>query len=268
MTGQYLLFEDAPPPAPRRPPRTVLWNLWHGCTRHSEGCLNCYVFRRDAMHGIDSTLIRKTRDFLLPVRRDKAGAYVFPPGSLFYTCFTSDFLHPRCDEWRREAWAVMRERADCHFLFLTKRIERLADCLPPGWGGGYDNVTVGATCESQRQADFRLPLFKRCPLKHKIIIHEPLLTAMDISPWLGADIEEVIAGGESGPAARPCRHEWIVSLRGQCERANVTFAFKQTGAVFVKDGRVYHIERRLQHSQAKKAGLDYRRKPEGGGGCA
>ena len=37
---------------------------------------------------------------------------------------------------------------------------------------------------------------------------------------------------------------------------NVSFWFKQTGAKFVKDGRLYHIPRQLQHSQARKAGLN------------
>ncbi|MDR3228179.1 MAG: phage Gp37/Gp68 family protein [Puniceicoccales bacterium] len=258
MPEQTFLFPELAPP--RKPPKSTLWNLWHGCTKHSEGCLNCYVFRNDFKHGLDSTTIYKTRNFSLPVSRNKSGEYLFPPQSFFYTCFTSDFLHPKCDEWRRDAWEIMRERSDCHFLFLTKRIERFADCLPPDWGDGYDNVTVGSTCESQRQVDFRLPIFKRCPAKHKIIVHEPILTALDISAYLDREIEEVIAGGESGPRARPCRYEWFVSLREQCERAGVKFGFKQTGAVFVKDGKTYHIERPLQHIQAKKAGLDFQPK--------
>ncbi|NLN07122.1 MAG: hypothetical protein GX167_05830, partial [Firmicutes bacterium] len=44
--------------------------------------------------------------------------------------------------------------------------------------------------------------------------------------------------------------------REQCRRAGVPFYFKQTGAVFRKDGRIYRIPRRLQHAQAHKAGID------------
>ena len=68
-------------------------------------------------------------------------------------------------------------------------------------------------------------------------------------------IERVTCGGESGPDARPCRYEWILSMRDQCAAYRVPFTFKQTGAVFVKDGRTYHIERRLQMAQAKKSGI-------------
>jgi protein gp37 len=269
MAEQMLLFpemrEEPAAAAARvarmsRAPRAVLWNLWHGCDKFSEGCLNCYVFRNDAKIGKDSTLLHKTRDFDLPARRNKNGSFRFPGGSFFWTCFSSDFLHRRCDEWRGEAWAFMRERSDCRFLFLTKRIERFEECLPPDWGAGFENVTVGCTCENQRQTDLRLPIFRRCPIRHKIIIHEPLLSAVDIAPWLDATIEEVAAGGESGATARACRHEWFVSLRDQCAAANVTFRFRQTGAVFIKDGKTYHIPRRLQHAQATKAALDFTRR--------
>jgi protein gp37 len=127
------------------------------------------------------------------------------------------------------------------------------DCLPPDWGAGWEHVSVGVTCETQALADYRLPILKSCPIKHKMIIHEPLLTPMDISAFLGGDIEQVIAGGESGEGARPCHYEWIQALKGQCAREGVYFYFKQTGAVFVKDGKTYRIPRRLQHAQARKA---------------
>jgi len=126
-------------------------------------------------------------------------------------------------------------------------------CLPPDWGAGWDNVTVGVTCETQEIADFRLAVLKKCPIKHKIIIHEPILTHIDISAFLEADIEQVIAGGESGEEARPCHYAWILSLKDQCQKANVDFYFKQTGAIFVKDGKTYRIPRSLQHAQAQKA---------------
>ncbi|MDR3284423.1 MAG: phage Gp37/Gp68 family protein [Treponema sp.] len=258
-TAQLLLFDDQSAASPQSSslsaPQGVTWNLWHGCTKFSEGCRNCYVFRRDRKIGVDSRNIYKTRSFALPVLRNRAGEYKYPAGTLFAACFSSDFLHPQCDLWREEAWAMMRSRRDCRFLFLTKRIERFMDCLPADWGAGWDHVAVGATCETQEIADFRLPIFKDCPIRHKIIIHEPLLSAMDVSAFLDHTIEEVVAGGESGPNARPCRWEWFTALRDQCVRAGVPFTFKQTGAVFVKDGKTYRIPRRLQHSQARRAGL-------------
>jgi protein gp37 len=70
-------------------------------------------------------------------------------------------------------------------------------------------------------------------------------------------VEEVVVGGESGNDARPCRFEWIMEIRNLCVKHNVSFWFKQTGARFIKDGRLYSIRRELQHSQAHKAGIDF-----------
>lgn len=113
-----------------------LWNPWHGCHKLSTGCRHCYVYRGDSKHGKDSSIITKTGQFNLPVRRKKDKTYKIPSGNLVYTCFTSDFLIEEADEWRIEAWKMMRERYDLHFLFITKRIDRLSQCLPPDWGTG------------------------------------------------------------------------------------------------------------------------------------
>lgn len=235
----------------------ITWNLWHGCRKKSEGCKNCYVYRADAKYDRDPTLVHKTANFNLPIARNRKGEYKIPHGTTIWTCFTSDFLFEDADEWRAEAWDMMRERSDCKFVFLTKRIERLAEVLPADWGDGWDNVTVGVTCENQQRVDERLPIFKTLPIKHKLLIHEPLLSAINIEEWLGDDIEEVVAGGESGSEARACDYDWILSIREQCRRKNVTFRFKQTGAKLIKEGKLYTIKRQYQHSQAKKAGIDY-----------
>ena len=44
-----------------------LWNPWHGCTKCSPGCRNCYVYRRDAEFGKDASIVKKTASFNLPV---------------------------------------------------------------------------------------------------------------------------------------------------------------------------------------------------------
>ena len=234
------------------------WNPWHGCKKISEGCRNCYVYRMDGRYGRDSSQAVKTKEFDLPIRKRRDGTYRIEPGTLVYTCFTSDFFLPEADEWRKEAWQIIRQRSDLSFLIITKRIDRFYVSLPEDWGEGYPNVILCCTVENQDRADFRLPVFLRLPIVHKEIICEPLLGQVDLLPYLDNTIERVVAGGESGEAARPCRYEWIESLRKQCEFCRVSFHFKQTGAKFYKDGRLYRIKRKYQHSQAAKAGLDYR----------
>lgn len=236
------------------------WNPWHGCTKISAGCKYCYVYRQDEMYGstVTSSLCRKTAAFDLPIRRKRDRSFKIPPGKIVFTCFTSDFLLKDADEWRGECWQMMKRRSDCIFYFFTKRIDRLEQCLPPDWGDGYENVMIGCTVENQDRADFRLPIFRSLPIRHKAIIASPLLERIDISAYLDETIEEVSTGGESGVNARPCDYDWILDLRRQCVEKNVPFRFHQTGAYFIKDGRMYRIRRGYQLPQARKAGIDFR----------
>lgn len=236
------------------------WNPWHGCTKISPGCKYCYVYRQDEMYGceVSSCVARKTGNFDLPIKKKRDKTWKIPSGRLVFTCFTSDFLLSDADGWRQECWKMMRERSDLWFYFFTKRIDRFLECLPPDWGDGYENVLVGCTVENQQMADYRLPLFRELPIKHKSIIVSPMLGPVVLTPYLDETIEEVAVGGESGVYARPCHYDWILSVREQCIVANVPFRFHQTGAFFVKDGKTYRVKRCFQLSQAHKANIDYR----------
>lgn len=150
---------------------------------------------------------------------------------------------------------MMATRQDLTFFLTTKRVERIAQCLPEDWGDGYENVIICCTVESQKQADRRLPTYLALPLKHKTLICEPLLSPLDLRPYLQG-IEKVIVGGESGEQARTCNYVWVLAIRKQCIQANVSFLFKQTGANFVKGGKRYNVPRKIQQSQAKKANID------------
>lgn len=237
----------------------AIWNPWHGCRKISPGCLNCYVYRRDAEFGKDSSIVTKTAAFHLPVKRNRQKEYKLQPdGEPVFACMTSDFFLEEADEWRNEAWGMIRERQDLDFVIITKRIHRFLDCIPLDWGDGYDNVTIICTCEDQARADSRLPIFLKLPMKHKQVIHEPMLGPIDIRRYLASgQIEQVTCGGESGDHARICDFAWILDSWKQCVEADVSFHFKQTGANFRKGKRVYRIERKDQMIQAAKAGVEY-----------
>ena len=132
------------------------------------------------------------------------------------------------DEWREDAWLMIHRRSDLHFFMITKRPERIAQCLPEDWGDGYENVTICCTMENQRRADERLPLYRELPIRHKSII------------------------------CRVCDYDWVLNIREQCIKSNVPFHFKQTGAHFRKDGRLYNIPRNQQMAQAHRAGIDFK----------
>ena len=267
MYEQLSLFPSSAAADPR-PPATVTWNGIHGCTRHSAGCLHCYMFRRDESVGNDPTVVRKTQSFNLPVRRFHAGRYKglykVPAGSHIYTCFSSDFFHKDADDWRPEMWDMMRERSDCTFFMITKRPERIKDHLPSDWNEGWHHVTIAVTCENQAMADRRLPVYLSLPLSHYAVMVEPMLTAVNLRPFFNQYlrdgrplIEAVSAGGESGPEARPCDYAWVLDLHKQCVESRVSFSYHQTGARLIKNGKEYLIPRKRQHEQAHKAHLDF-----------
>lgn len=126
------------------------------------------------------------------------------------------------------------------------------------------NVWLGVSVEDQATADARIPPLLATPAAKRFISAEPLLGNVDVTPYLfiythedeayldhcldssplpfrdpattpAADIavprlDWVIAGGESGPGARPMHPDWPRALRDQCAAAGVPFFFKQWGA--------------------------------------
>ncbi|MCM1333867.1 MAG: phage Gp37/Gp68 family protein [Bacteroides sp.] len=237
----------------------AIWNPWHGCHKYSTGCKNCYMFRRDAQYGRDSNLIGKNATFSLPIERKRDGSYRLGGGEPVYTCMTSDFFIEEADGWRGETWGMIHSRPELTFVLFTKRIERFYNALPDDWGEGYENVALCLSCEDQEAVNRRAPLLLEMPIRYKMLVLSPMLEAIDVSaPLASGQIREVTCAGESGENARLCDYGWILSVREQCIAAEVPFFFQQTGALFRKDGRVYHIPRSLQHEQARKAGINYR----------
>lgn len=232
------------------------WNPWRGCKRCSDGCLHCYIHKGDAKRNVDTNLIVKTGDFYKPVTKAKNGLYKMKSG-LVYLCFSSDFLIEEADAWRDECWKMIKERQDCTFLFLTKRIDRFTDCIPDDWNDGYGNVIVCCTVENQKTVDRRLSMFKELPIKHRCITAQPLLESIDIEKYLDS-IDLVVVGGESDINARPLDYSWVLDIREQCVRKNVDFEFRQCGTYTVKDGKRYKIQTKDLRKQAKAANIDYK----------
>ena len=145
-----------------------MYSPFRGCRKCSEGCLHCYIHKGDAKRNVDTSKIVRTSSFYKPIERKKNGEYKMK-SSLVYTCFQTDFLIEEADQYREEIWQMINERKDCDFLFLTKRIERMANVLPSDWNEGYDNVIVGLSIENQRNADKKIPAFLKTPIKHRIL---------------------------------------------------------------------------------------------------
>jgi len=222
----------------------VMWSPWRGCHRYSEGCKFCYIHKGDAKRGINTNAVVKLPSFAAPVARKKTGEYKLKSGQKVYLCFQTDFLIAEADEWRGACWDMIRERSDLHFIFLTKRIERL-DCIPP------DNVTVGVSVENQDRADFRLKILQGLPIKHKNIICQPLIEKINIEKYLD-DVKLVIVGGESDKNARSLDFDWVLDIRDQCRRHSVCFEFRQCGTHFIQYGQKYVLNYFQLAKQAKE----------------
>jgi protein gp37 len=230
------------------------WEPWTGCYKASDGCTYCYFYGSYAKRFGQNT-ITKTDKYDWPIRQNAKGEYNIKGGKILPTCFATDFFLPEADEWRKEIWAMMKERRDIEFLILTKRIDRFSVALPDDWGDGYDNVNLGCTVENQATSDYRLPLFLSYPIKRRFIACSPILEAIDLSPYLSG-VEHVTVSGESGREDRVCDYEWVKTIRDECVKAGTTFWFKGTGSRFRKDGIIRNINPYKQGSFAKELDLD------------
>ena len=239
-----------------------IWNPWHGCVRCSEGCLNCYMYYLDGLRDKDGAEIYRTSAARYPLTKDRSGQYKVRSGEMISVCMTSDFFLEEADQWRSEAWNIMRQRSDVIFYLLTKRPQRVRQCLPEDWQDGWDNIYFNVTCENQKRADERIPLLLDLPFKHKGLNCAPLLGPVSIGKYLDSgQIEQVACGGENYGGARCCDFAWVKALREECVSRDITFCFLETGTVFIKDGKQYTIRnKREQTRQALRSGMNYQGK--------
>lgn len=230
------------------------WEPWTGCYKVSDGCTYCYYYGPYSKRFGQNT-VTKTSDFDKPVAKTVKGVMKIQGGKIVATCFASDFFIAEADEWRIDAWAMIKQRPDLDFLILTKRIDRFLVSLPDDWGDGYDNVNIGCTVENQALADYRLPLFLSYPIKRRFVACGPLLGPIDLSKYLSG-IDHVTVNGESGREARECDYSSVLAIREQCVKAGVTFWFKSTGTVFKRGDVTQRVNPYKQSGLAKKLDID------------
>jgi len=217
------------------------WNPVTGCDKISPGCKHCYAERlshrlqamgnKNYRNGFDVTLQPHMLDHPLSWKSPKR----------IFVNSMSDLFHEKVPlAYIKRVFRVMNQ-ADWHqFQILTKRAERLEKV-----SGQLDwsrNIWMGVSVENEEYLD-RIDHLRRSGAQVKFLSVEPLLAPVGIVDLGG--IDWVIVGGESGPGARPMNHEWVSSIRDQCQQAGVAFFFKQWGGVQKKktgrslDGRTW-----------------------------
>ena len=127
--------------------------------------------------------------------------------------------------------------------------------------GAY-KVKSGEQLRVCMTSDFFLPEADEWRREAWAIMAAPFIGPIDIEKYLSeGQIEQVICGGENYDGSRPCHYEWVKSLSDQCRSHNVTFNFIETGTIFIKDGKRYHIpDKKVQAQQAFRSGLSFKGK--------
>ena len=208
------------------------WNPVRGCTKISPGCTHCYAatfaerFRGVPGHpyeqGFDLRLVpEKLADpFLWPAPRR---VFVNSMSDLFHADVPEDYITRVCRVMRAANWHT--------YQVLTKRADRMAGLLrgPLRFAAELPNVWWGVSVENRRHGLPRVDLLRSAPAAVRFLSVEPLLEDLGDIDLTG--IDWVIAGGESGPGARPLEAEWVRSLRDRCDAAGTRFFFKQWGGV-------------------------------------
>jgi protein gp37 len=212
------------------------WNPVAGCTIVSPGCTNCYAMRMAARceamgHAKYAGTTRKSggrakwTGKLVLDRKALHAPRAWAKGRRVFVNSMSDLFHEDVPlAYVREVFAVMAETPQHTYQVLTKRADRLLEVSPSlAWP---DNVWMGVSVES---ADYlwRIDRLREAGAKVKFLSLEPLLGPL---PDLDLDgIDWVIAGGESGPGARPVDSAWVREIRDTTVEAGVAFHFKQWG---------------------------------------
>lgn len=214
-------------------------NFWWGCVKVAQGCKNCYAegvatrFYGRKVWGPNSERRIASEKIWNDPKRWNAQAEREGRRIKVFCMSMGDFLedHPQLVEPRKRAVGIIESTPHLDWQILTKRPENAGMTR---WNGNWPaNVWFGASAANKDELDTVAHHLLCADAKVRFLSLEPLVGPM---PELGYDwlnskmIHWVIAGGESGPAARPCCVEWLGDIVKQCKADAVPVFVKQLGA--------------------------------------
>jgi protein gp37 len=217
------------------------WNPVTGCKKVSAGCRNCYAERMaKRLRAMGKDLYSNGFEVTVHPEVLEKPLYWKKPKVIFVNSMSDLFIDEIPFDFIQRVFDVMNNCPQHTFQILTKR-PRIAACYANKltW---TDNIWMGATVENDRVRS-RIKHLIKIPSRVRFLSLEPLLTSIPRLPLTG--IDWVIAGGESGPHARPVDIGWVRNIRDRCLKYNVPFFFKQWGGFNTKkngrtlDGRTW-----------------------------
>jgi protein gp37 len=212
------------------------WNPVTGCTKITAGCDNCYAERFSERwravpghpfeNGFDLTPRPERLSQPLRWRRPRM-IFVNSMSDLFHKEVRSEFIDRVFDTMETADWHI--------FQVLTKRSSLMRDYLRNRYANRTppEHVWLGVSVEDAT-ACARVRHLREAPARVRFLSIEPLIGRLGRLNLDG--IHWVIAGGESGPKARPMQIDWVREIRDQCRNAGVAFFFKQWGGLRPKSG--------------------------------
>ncbi len=208
------------------------WNPVRGCTKITPGCDHCYAETfAERFRGVKGHPYEQGFDLRL-VPEKLAEPLKWKTPKMIFVNSMSDLFQKEVPEDYVEAVCRVMERANWHtYQVLTKRSSLLRNLLQTRvhFAAGLPNIWWGVSVEDRAHGLVRIKHLQQAPAAVRFLSVEPLLEDLGEIDLEG--IHWVIVGGESGAGARPMQKEWVLSLRDQCERAQVPFFFKQWGGV-------------------------------------
>jgi protein gp37 len=212
------------------------WNPITGCTKVTAGCDFCYAERfSERFRGVKGHPFEDGFDLTLRPKRLTQPLSWKKPRMVFVNSM-SDLFHKDIPKAFIDSVFDTMEQANWHtFQVLTKRSSLMARYLRGRYRTGLApaHIWLGVSIEDAKNA-VRLTHLKAAQATIKFISFEPLIGR--VGPVDLKGIDWVIAGGESGPGARPIKEEWVLEIRDQCEADAAAFFFKQWGGLRPKSG--------------------------------
>lgn len=212
------------------------WNPWTGCDKVSKECVGCYADALLSRSGRTFTVLGLTQTWKTPYELD-AIAEKQGRQAICFVCSLSDYFHADADRWRKDAWRVIRDCRNVNFMLLTKRPERIAECLPEDWNEGknYAGAWLGTTC-GVRSSYSRVDILRSIPCSLRFLSIEPLMESVSDIDLTG--IGWVAVGGMSGALHGTNRMEmtWAAEVYDLCKEQRTPFLFKQASNLYTERG--------------------------------
>lgn len=198
-------------------------NVAWGCTKVSEECRNCYMYRLSPRFGRDPYQVK-----ILYKGMEDLSRKVSKLNNMIFVNSMSDTFHKDIWDALLDCWfGVFSAYKNKTFQILTKRPERAVQYFRTR--KVPDNCWIG-TSVGIKSALSRIELLKQIDAKIRFVSIEPLIEDLGVVDFTG--IQWAIIGGESDfKAPRPMKMEWVANIFRQLRRDHVAIFFKQWGGI-------------------------------------